>query len=146
VGTGGGGVTRLGSDNSLEEGTSCKGSWIKMRGKRNMQEGQKENEKGDDLHQFLSLYFLTGKNVLVTSNEAASMRRPPICWLFLKCLIFLRFGGSCHSFYLFCLFHTYIYNRIHAVQYSHPYLFAEASLLFNPAMVHYQLGYMSVAL
>ncbi len=41
---------------------------------------------------------------------------------------FKRFGGSCHSFYLFCLLqsHTFI---ITFVQYTHP--FAEASLQFD---------------
>ncbi len=38
-----------------------------------------------------------------------------------------RFGGNCHSFYLFCLFRLlYIHNHIH----MHPSPFAEASLHF----------------
>jgi hypothetical protein len=43
---------------------------------------------------------------------------------------FKRFGGSCHSFYLFCLLqsHTFI---ITFVQYTHPSPFAEASLQFD---------------
>ncbi len=43
---------------------------------------------------------------------------------------FRRFGGSCHSFYLFCLLqsHTFI---IRFVQYTHPSPFAEASLQFD---------------
>jgi hypothetical protein len=38
------------------------------------------------------------------------------------------FGGSCHSFYLFWLFHTFIITFIH--KYIHSYPFAETSLLF----------------
>ncbi len=43
---------------------------------------------------------------------------------------FKRFGGSCHSFYLFCLLqsHTFI---ITFVQYTHSSPFAEASLQFD---------------
>ena len=42
----------------------------------------------------------------------------------------LKFGGSSHSFYLFCLLqsHTFI---ITFVQYTHPSPFAEASLQFD---------------
>ncbi len=44
------------------------------------------------------------------------------------CLFFLWFGGSCHSFYLFCLLqsHTFI---ITLIKYTHPSPFTEASLL-----------------
>jgi hypothetical protein len=41
--------------------------------------------------------------------------------------LFFWFGGNCHSFYLFCLFHTFI---ITFIQYIHFHPFAEASLLF----------------
>ena len=37
----------------------------------------------------------------------------------------LRFGGSCHSFYLFRLYHTF---RITFIQYIHSYPFAEACI------------------
>jgi hypothetical protein len=40
---------------------------------------------------------------------------------------FKRFGGSCHSFHLFCL----LRSHITFVQYTHPSPFAEASLQFD---------------
>jgi hypothetical protein len=44
-------------------------------------------------------------------------------------ILLKRFGGSCHSFYLFCLFHTFI---ITVIQYIHSYAFAEAYFLSLP--------------
>ena len=46
---------------------------------------------------------------------------------FLFYSIKIRFGGSCHSFYLFYLFRTFI---ITFIQYVHSYPFTEASLPF----------------
>jgi hypothetical protein len=48
---------------------------------------------------------------------------PFFSFLFYK----IRFGGSCHSFYLFYLFRTFI---ITFIQYVHSYPFTEASLPF----------------
>jgi hypothetical protein len=47
---------------------------------------------------------------------------------------FLKFGGSCHSFFIYFVFFSYIHNHMHTV-YIHSYPFAEASLLFFIAFV-----------